>query len=176
VRHREGGATAPLPPHAEAAPASAETYARRSDQAIVIRRWLACVLDYILLAGLLPGAALVLTEDLYQYTLVIRIMIALAYFPVLEGFLGWTVGKLVFVIRVVDENGDNPGLKKALGSVPDAVSRAESVFVLGLPGTVGRALLRDETATRRHAGGHVRLGGGRTNPKARPNAEGRAAG
>jgi len=84
------------------------------DSSIVVRRWGATVIDFLVLIALLLIPDLILGDDLYTKTLFLWIVLAAAYFPVLEGFTGFTLGKLIVRIKVVDAAGGLPGFKKAL--------------------------------------------------------------
>ena len=44
----------------------------------------------------------------------LTVVVVLAYYIVLEGWSGRTVGKLIMGIRVVDENGNRPGFVSAV--------------------------------------------------------------
>src|SRR5262245_29522218 len=66
----------------------AEAYARNTGKTIIVRRWLACLIDYSLLVGMLIMADGVLGNELYRRTLALWLFILFAYFPVLEGFSG----------------------------------------------------------------------------------------
>ncbi|WP_436535368.1 RDD family protein [Actinoplanes sp. HUAS TT8] len=60
-----------------------------------------------------PSGTLDLTTLSFGGSLLTAVVV-LAYYIVLEGWFGWTVGKLVTGIRVVDENGNRPGFVSAL--------------------------------------------------------------
>ncbi len=91
-----------------------EDIAASYDSSIVVRRWGATVIDFLVLIGLLVLPDLILGDKLYSITLWFWIALAAAYYPVLEGFTGFTVGKLVTRIKVVDAAGNLPGFQKAL--------------------------------------------------------------
>lgn len=88
---------------------------------IVARRWLSTLVDHVTLfigaIVVLGGAQLLLGDTLYQQTLWLWVPLAgafvIGYFPVLEGLYGATAGKIVAGLRVVDENGNLPGIGKA---------------------------------------------------------------
>ncbi|MEA2603950.1 MAG: hypothetical protein QOF89_4942 [Acidobacteriota bacterium] len=84
------------------------------DSSIVVRRWGATVIDFLVLIALLVLPYAVLGDDLYTKTMILWIALAAAYFPVLEGLTGFTLGKLTVRIKVVDAVGGLPGMKKAL--------------------------------------------------------------
>ncbi|BCY11682.1 RDD family protein [Actinoplanes sp. L3-i22] len=60
-----------------------------------------------------PTGSLDLTTLSFGGSLLTAVVV-LAYYIVLEGWFGWTVGKLVTGIRVVDEHGNRPGFVSAL--------------------------------------------------------------
>lgn len=98
-----------------------EYYAQRYDFGMVARRWLATMVDHVmllvLLMGLLVAAELVLGEDGYAKAMPVVVPLVLAvvlgYFPWLEGKYGVTAGKYLVGVRVVDNEGNPPGLGKA---------------------------------------------------------------
>ncbi len=93
---------------------SPEEISASYDSSIVVRRWGATVIDFLVLIGLLVLPNYVLGDDLYTKTLLFWIALAVAYYPVLEGLTGFTLGKLIVRIKVVDASGDLPGMKKAV--------------------------------------------------------------
>lgn len=84
------------------------------DSSIVVRRWLATWIDFLLLASFLFVPDAVLGNQLYQKTLFVWLALIAAYYPVLEGFTGTTLGKLIARVKVVNEQGQTPGIGKAL--------------------------------------------------------------
>ena len=115
------GAAGPIPLELPVAPRqfvpTPEYLAQRHDGWIVAHRWVATIVDEIVLfVGmllLLVGAEALLGNALYQKTLIIWLLPLLAYYPVLEGLYGATPGKQLAGLRVVDANGNPPGLWKA---------------------------------------------------------------
>lgn len=93
---------------------SPEEISASYDSSIVVRRWGATVIDFLVLIGFLLLPNLILGDDLYTKTLPLWIALVVAYYPVLEGLTGFTLGKLVVRIKVVDAMGGLPGMKKAL--------------------------------------------------------------
>lgn len=61
-------------------------------------------------------------------------MIVIAvYFPVLEGLKGYTVGKKLLRIRVVDQHGNLPGIPKAIVRSLLRIIETNPVFLGGVP-------------------------------------------
>src|SRR5438128_1381520 len=93
---------------------------RSYDATVILLRWAAMWVDYIVLALVfmvpaLLGAFSPQGNELYQNTLLtILVGIAAAYFPVLEGLTGRTVGKFLLGLKVVDIHGQTPGILRAL--------------------------------------------------------------
>ncbi|RTE11186.1 RDD family protein [Paenibacillus whitsoniae] len=80
---------------------------------MIARRWGALWVDGVIL-WLLPAIPfLTLGESIYQNTLWLWIAVIFSYIFIMEGLLGWTIGKLLLGIRVVDEEGKVPGLLKS---------------------------------------------------------------
>jgi uncharacterized RDD family membrane protein YckC len=84
------------------------------DSSIVFRRWLGTVIDFVVLVAIVMIPYLVLGEQLWGNTLLIWGLLIALYYPLLEGLTGFTAGKLVARIKVVDETGGVPGIKKAV--------------------------------------------------------------
>jgi len=55
-----------------------------------------------------------LGDQLYRSTIYIWLFLFLAYFPVLDGYTGYSVGKYIFRVRVVNKYGESPGLLKSI--------------------------------------------------------------
>lgn len=87
---------------------------KKYDSSIIVRRWAAVWIDYIILFGVLLLANAILGNDLYQKMVIIWIGIAIAYFPILEGITGFTIGKFIVRIKVIDLNCKTPGFIKAI--------------------------------------------------------------
>jgi len=83
------------------------------DSKIVVQRWAGAWIDFIVIALFLIGPDFILGNALYQRTLAIWLLLAVLYFPILEGVKGWSLGKLVTGTRVVDAHGRVPGVGKA---------------------------------------------------------------
>lgn len=92
---------------------TAEQLCGSYDSSIIVRRWGATLLDTLVLGGL-GFAALSLPERFQIPAVSAAVGFLLAYYPIFEGFLGATVGKLVVGIRVVDEDGQEPAMGKIL--------------------------------------------------------------
>ena len=93
---------------------SPEEISASYDWTIVVRRWGATVIDFLALIALLVVPYLILGDELFAKTLLFWLLPVAAYYPVLEGFTGFTLGKLVTRIKVVDAAGNLPGFQKAL--------------------------------------------------------------
>jgi uncharacterized RDD family membrane protein YckC len=80
---------------------------------IVFRRWVATWIDFIVLGALLcvPDG---INHQFYLSTQVVWIGLFLAYFPVLEGTTGYTLGKLVARTKVVNEDCKPIGVKQSI--------------------------------------------------------------
>jgi len=75
-------------------------------------RLLAIWLDYILIALICLFAGMFIETELW-FLFPFCLILACLYFPLLEGIKGWTVGKFICCIRVVNEEGNKPGFPKA---------------------------------------------------------------
>ncbi|HET7231078.1 MAG TPA: RDD family protein [Longimicrobium sp.] len=107
-------------------------YAQRYDVGIAARRWLATVLDHLLMMlGVIP--AIVLPEALMPVALMLWAGMALAYFPWLEGTYGATPGKRAAGLRVVDARGNPPGLAKASIRTALRLLEVNPMLIGGIP-------------------------------------------
>ncbi len=85
-----------------------------SANSMVLRRWLGAWVDFIVLFLIFVIVAKVM-EDLDPGLLLITdVVLIAAYFILLEAKMGWTVGKLVSGMRIVNDAGQPPGVKAAL--------------------------------------------------------------
>lgn len=81
---------------------------------VLLRRWLATWIDLITLFCMLLIPDALLGNDLYQKTIIIWLVPVIMYFPLLEGLTGYTLGKFILKIKVINKFGNPPGIKKAL--------------------------------------------------------------
>jgi uncharacterized RDD family membrane protein YckC len=93
---------------------NAREISAKYDSSIIVRRWAAVWIDYIILFVILLLADAILGNDIYQKMFILWIAIIIAYFPVLEGITGFTIGKFIVRIKVIDLNCKTPGLIKAI--------------------------------------------------------------
>ena len=81
---------------------------------IIARRWAALWIDGVILMGFLTILVLTLSDEFYKEYVWLWIVLMFSYFVVLESLKGWTVGKLLMKIRVVNVDGKHVGLLKSL--------------------------------------------------------------
>ncbi|MCX7357016.1 MAG: RDD family protein [Alphaproteobacteria bacterium] len=103
------------------------------------RRWIGSWLDFIAVALLvvlpviavdaIPG----LTEEIKRYAVWPACILGLLYFPVLEGFWGRSLGKLVSGLKIVDKNGRVPGLGRAVVRTLFRLVEVNPFLVGGVP-------------------------------------------
>ena len=88
--------------------ASAATIAAGYTSSIIAARWLATIIDFIVLF-LVAGAPLIfLEESIAQKVVWLSLAFLVAYFPVMETVWGGAVGKLATGTRVVNVRGERP--------------------------------------------------------------------
>ncbi|OAS16047.1 RDD family protein [Paenibacillus oryzisoli] len=80
---------------------------------MIARRWGALWVDGVILWILPAIPVFTLGEGVYQKTLWLWVALLFSYIFLMEGLLGWTIGKWLFRIRVVNVEGKAPGLVKA---------------------------------------------------------------
>ena len=122
----------------QASPRTVDNIVRRLDVgSILIRRWLACWIDLIVLAVCLFGPVLLLSSPkIQQWGGMLGAFAVLAYFPVAEGLWGRTVGKLVAGLVVVDARGRPPGLLRAAGRTVTRLVEVNPFLLGGVPAGV----------------------------------------
>jgi len=98
----------------------------------IANRALAAWLDYGILFVIGFVTALVVVTQ-YAFLFPIYIIFACLYFPVLEGIKGWTIGKLICCIRVIDIEGNPPGFSKAFVRTLLRVVEANPFLIGGFP-------------------------------------------
>jgi uncharacterized RDD family membrane protein YckC len=113
-------------------PASAEEIAAQYDSGIVVRRWGATWIDFILL-GVLAAISLGVPANLRTATLLVVTLCVLAYFPVLEHLFGRTPGKFVCRVRVVDAAGRHPSWGQAIVRTLLRLVEVNPILLGGIP-------------------------------------------
>lgn len=99
-----------IPVHPELPPVRIEKIVAGYGASILIRRWAATIIDWLIIAGLIGTM-------IYYNRLIITLVISgfiLVYHLLIEGFTGYTVGKLILRIQTVREDGQPPGFAKSL--------------------------------------------------------------
>lgn len=81
---------------------------------IFFKRWVSTIVDYLLLAAYFY--VVISQEDRYGETVMMWVMFGgiLFYYWILEGFTGYTLGKFLLRIQVVNEQGRPPGVFRSL--------------------------------------------------------------
>jgi uncharacterized RDD family membrane protein YckC len=74
-----------------------------------------------------------LGEQLWGNTLPIWGLLIVLYYPLLEGLTGFTAGKVVARIKVVDETGGLPGIKKAVIRTLARLIEVNPLLLGGIP-------------------------------------------
>jgi uncharacterized RDD family membrane protein YckC len=100
---------------------------------LLLRRWVAAWVDFCASFGILVVGELLVGIEVYQSTLAFWLLLALAYFPILEGFTGRTLGRLVTRTVVVDSNGNLPGARRALLRTIARLIEVNPVLLGGIP-------------------------------------------
>jgi len=100
-------------------------------------RYLAFWLDYALLILIFfPIALFIETDPNFAFLYPIFILFACLYFPVLEGIKGWTIGKYICRIRVINIEGNPPGLIKATIRTLLRIGEANPLLIGGVPAAI----------------------------------------
>lgn len=121
-----------------------DKFPARPDRPIsmLLRRMGAAIIDYLLFAALIRSAININQLFIGQRThsLFVQmgvIVLILAYYVLLEGLTGCTLGKRVMRIRVVDRYGEAPGLSKAFIRSMLRVVDSNPLLLGGLPAALG---------------------------------------
>lgn len=93
---------------------TAEDISRSYDTSIIVRRWFGAWIDFLVVVGILLGADGLLGNELYQKTLAFWLLLVIGYFPLTEGLTGRSLGKVLSAMKVVDQFGRTPGIRKAI--------------------------------------------------------------
>jgi uncharacterized RDD family membrane protein YckC len=104
----------------------------RYDSSIVVRRWGATWIDFLVLFGLV-AAGFALPAPVQSLGFAILAAVAVAYFPLFEHVFGKTVGKFVCRVRVVDEGGLRPSWGQALVRTLLRLLEVNPVLLGGVP-------------------------------------------
>jgi len=99
---------------------------------MVARRWGALWVDGAILWMLPAIPVFTLGQDLYQKTIILWVACLFSYLFVMEGLLGWTLGKWLFGICVVNREGKRPGLLRAFIRTLIKVVEANPMLFSGL--------------------------------------------
>ncbi len=124
-----------------------ESLARKGDTVgLLLRRWLGCWIDLLVLAGWVMGLALS-GEGLegagvpWRFTAFTLIAGVAVYYPVCEGAWGRTLGKLVAGTIVVDASGNTPALWRVIVRTLTRLVEVNPFLVGGVPAGIVAALM-----------------------------------
>jgi len=101
-------------------------------------RAVALWIDYLVMVALFM-IPLLISEHLSF----LAILLPVLYLPILEGIKGYTLGKLILRIRVVNEKGYPPGILKAVIRTVLKLIEANPFLVGGLPAGIVTILTRN---------------------------------
>jgi uncharacterized RDD family membrane protein YckC len=123
-----------------------ETISRNYDSLIVVRRWAATWLDFLLFAGALFVLLTIAGDHFMGGAVAAWFALVILYYPILEGLTGKTLGKLLCGLKVVDTHGANPGILKATIRTLLRLIEVNPLLLGGLP--AGIAVLATPTRQR----------------------------
>jgi uncharacterized RDD family membrane protein YckC len=110
---------------------------RKDPRAVLVKRWLATVIDVLVLGGssfaLVAALPSQVHERLSWFGGLVVGLVVLLYYTLAEGLLGLTLGKLILKLRVVDGHGNKPGIGRALVRTLLRVIEVNPVLAGGLP-------------------------------------------
>jgi len=102
---------------------------------ILVRRWFGWSIDLVVLSAILAPIA-ILPEEVARVVAIPEFIVAALYFPVLEGLLGRTLGKVVSGTVVVDEFGGRPRIDRAAIRAIAGLLECNPLLAGGLPAAV----------------------------------------
>lgn len=106
--------------------------AERYDSSIVVRRWGATWIDFLVLIGLV-AACFALPDTIQGACVVAASLAVVAYFPMLEHVFGRTLGKLVCRVRVVNAAGGRPSWAQTIVRTLLRLLEVNPVLLGGVP-------------------------------------------
>ncbi|MBC7995286.1 MAG: RDD family protein [Rhizobacter sp.] len=92
---------------------SAKAHLSDPKNRVLGRRFVATLIDYVVCASILLIPDAVLGNSRYRETLWVWLLLLAAYFPLMEGLTGYSVGKFIARAKVVDDHGNVPGIWRA---------------------------------------------------------------
>lgn len=112
---------------------SAAEISRTYSWNILVNRWLATFVDFVILFMFLYLPMIGLGEELFDKTSGIWIGAVCFYFPICEGYNGVTIGKMIAGIRVVNNDLEPPGFQKALIRTLFRIVEVNPMLLGGIP-------------------------------------------
>lgn len=128
------------PPASEPVKPPVHVLTEQYDSAIIWRRWLGCWIDLIGVAACLLIPDLVLGNALYQQTIALWLLLAIAYFVVPEWRWGRSLGKLLTGTIIVNERGGIPGLGQILVRTVFRLFEVNPLIAGGIPAGIAAAV------------------------------------
>jgi uncharacterized RDD family membrane protein YckC len=114
---------------------------------MLFRRWLAAMLDLVVLVAMLwvavYGAVFVFGVAALGPAIWAWLIAVVVYFPITEGLWGCSLGKYAASIVVIDDAGRPPGVGKALIRTFVGVIEINPVLLAGVPALITIALSKD---------------------------------
>jgi uncharacterized RDD family membrane protein YckC len=105
-------------------------------RSLLLSRWAAAWIDFVAVFGILVLGDWLLGNALYQRTIAVWLLLAAAYYPVLEGLTGKTVGRYVTRTMVVDEDGMVPGIRRSILRTIPRIIEVNPLLFGGVPAGV----------------------------------------
>jgi len=118
--------------------ATAEDFGRRAacraeTGNLLLRRWAGCWIDFIALGAIFVAMAVAMPKEMAIGALLATIVLMFAYFIVLEGVWGRSLGKLATGTIVVNAAGHPPGMFRALIRTLTRLVEVNPFLAGGLP-------------------------------------------
>lgn len=120
--------------------ATASEIASMYSENIVFKRWMATIIDFIILSIMVAAAFIVFTMPDSNFFIkfakalcLMYVILIIAYYLVIEAITGYTLGKLLLRIRVVDNNFNPPGFLKSLVRTVLRLVEVNPILLGGIP-------------------------------------------
>ncbi|TYQ18202.1 UNVERIFIED_CONTAM: putative RDD family membrane protein YckC [Acetivibrio alkalicellulosi] len=115
---------------------NAEEIAINYGFSIIVMRWAATLIDYFILLVISTISIIILGEGYYETLVFFWLLFIVIYYVVLEGVSGYTLGKLLFRIKVINNDFTVPGIHKSSCRTLLRLIEVNPVLFGGLPAAI----------------------------------------
>jgi uncharacterized RDD family membrane protein YckC len=119
---------------------STATELQRSGNSAISRRWQATLIDFVFLYVFLIIGLGMMSPLSDQVKIGVSVLVISSYYLLLEGFTGFTVGKLLSGIRVVNSRGDKPSFLQGFVRTALRLLEVNPLILGGLPAVIAATM------------------------------------